>query len=85
MVAFGFLPLNFWRSWEPTNGTLSFHDCSVNSKDPQSWWGHLNSTCCNSFALRGGGDAKTFPSHPLAPGHTPSHLVKISLPDILWK
>ena len=50
------------------NVILSLHDCRLSSGDTQRWWGCSNFTCCYQkiefFALTGGGDAKTSPSHP---------------------
>ena len=36
MVAFGFLPQNFGRWWEPTDGTLSFYECRFSGGNTQT-------------------------------------------------
>ena len=37
MVAFGFLPQNFWKWQGPTNGTLSFYECRFSGGDTIKW------------------------------------------------
>ena len=39
MVAFGFLPQNFWKWQGPTNGTLSFCECRFSGGDTIKWGG----------------------------------------------
>ena len=51
VVAFGFLPQNLGRCYEPMNGTLSFYECRLSGGDTMRWWGHSNPTCCNQICL----------------------------------
>ena len=51
MVAFGFLPQNFWRWQGPTNGTLSFYECRFSGGDTMRWWGQSNPKICKRIGL----------------------------------
>ena len=44
MVAFGFLPQNFGRWWEPKIVVLLEKECSFSGADNVRWWGHSNTT-----------------------------------------